>query len=373
MKNGMKVLLVGGTVGDDIGFQSKIVSQMFQVFDSRFERAALHNGGTFRLLETVLDTVDQYDVVVWFPNVQDSVGAKLVRDIKRKAPHVTLVTSKRNDGKYTMPEVIAHGLALRASLMVEFVRIDDMQPRPRYAARLLDPLGNQWAVAESMSLIAQKICDRVEFIRSLHRVRSVGLGGDIRITEVPEDFVGMVRDYGEAFHNLLYPAPSEHIERFLGNTAFRCLSGFPGIRSHDTGMIFVSARNLDKREIGPDGFVPVFPSPDPMAPVVHLGKRKPSVDTPIQRALFWYYGEATYMLHGHVYLRGAPMTDRVLPCGAIEEFAEVVAKFPDPMTPVIKLNLRGHGFIAIVDDLKSLDGLEFEARPVPEDHAVNGG
>lgn len=125
----------------------------------------------------------------------------------------------------------------------------------------------------------------------------------------------------------------------------------------------VSQRDVDKRYIGPDAFVAVSTA---SREVQYHGVRKPSVDTPIQLALYAYYPRVRYMLHSHTYIEGAPMTAEPVPCGAIEEAAEVTALVPSHDACDFAVNLRGHGSIVLASNLDTLRSQPWVPRPVPE-------
>ena len=82
------------------------------------------------------------------------------------------------------------------------------------------------------------------------RIPSIKAGEKVEAPDIP-DFYEYVRSCAEVFHELINPA--KNTTRFLGNTSFRCRSGFPSFRV-DNG-IFVSRRNIDKRHISKDAFV----------------------------------------------------------------------------------------------------------------------
>ncbi len=144
---------------------------------------------------------------------------------------------------------------------------------------------------------------------------------------------------------------------------FTCESGFPSFK-HD-GFIFVSRRNVDKRGIGKDAFVPVQLE----VPVKYHGNDKPSVDTPIQVKLYNYYLNVGYMLHSHAYVDGAPFTERIIPCGALEEVDEITSTVPDRYKVNFSVNLRGHGSLVLVDGVENLREVPYVAREMPEIHA----
>jgi hypothetical protein len=79
------------------------------------------------------------------------------------------------------------------------------------------------------------------------------------------------------------------------------------------------------------------------------------------------------MLHAHVYIDGAPMTERVLPCGALEEAGEILDYIQKHIkdgleTKFLAINLRGHGCLIMSDDVDKIESLKEKiiARPKPE-------
>ncbi len=96
------------------------------------------------------------------------------------------------------------------------------------------------------------------------------------------------------------------------------------------------------------------------------------MDTPIQLDLASYYHNVKYMLHSHVYTTAGSldkedsMTERCLPCGAIEEANEICKVMPRRDSSNFFVNLRGHGSIILAEDLDYFKRITFEARPTPE-------
>jgi hypothetical protein len=159
----------------------------------------------------------------------------------------------------------------------------------------------------------------------------------------------------------------------LGNASFRfrCEKGFPSFRS-DEGTIYVSKRNIDKRlVIDMNSFVQVSLVSYNKLWVDYVGENKPSVDTPIQLLLYRYYSKINFMLHSHTYIWGAPFTHNIIPCGAVEEFFEIVQTMPGQDREKVMINLKGHGSLVMVSDVKDFRDvrglpLQYRARPLPE-------
>jgi hypothetical protein len=188
--------------------------------------------------------------------------------------------------------------------------------------------------------------------------------GDVQDFSISPEFLDIVRSYGDKFAtfvNAINP------NRFLGNAATRCSFGFPAQRQEE--RIFVSRRNVDKQGMGEKDFVEAalgVSASNSATKVCYYGVQKPSVDTPVQLLLFDYYSDVHYMIHGHVYVKDAPVTKSKIPCGCLEEFSEVVHAFPRARNKNFAINLRGHGCLVMAGDLEFLRQIELQGRVFPE-------
>jgi len=318
----------------------------------------VHNGGSLEDLQRLIDTVGRYRAIWWMPDIDNSVP-KFAGSLKEKAPTSVLVISKNNrDGKYAPIDLVGRMLKAHAHLMLA------IQSGPPFGATILDPLGNAFVDDEQdIAKVAQALVARTEELGRFTRVGSTQVGPNVPIPTDPEVdvFVGIVRGYAETFHNLVHAAnPS----RFLGNASYRCTrGGFPAFRTDD--LLFMSRRNIDKRQIAADGFVAIRAENTPL--IEYFGEAKPSVDAPIQRELFRIYPQARFMLHSHTYIDGAPFTSHRVPCGALEEVSQIVGAVGEWAAgrPLL-VNLRGHGCLAIARAAHQLQDLPFIGRPLPE-------
>jgi len=385
------LLLVGGTF-DDRGGK---VSSVFGEFARGFADCAmlevpnlsidfLNGGHAEKLNDSCL--FENADVVVWMAHIPVDTIRKSIHNVKRHAPHATLVMSKAVYDRDPVPsyaDITQKMLAARANLLLRIDAEDffgggsPLPPRKverQFSGLLIDPLGNQWGEESKDFHKLGKIAASHVYnnIRALTRVGSKSVNMDtVEVSyDFPVEFLKLVRANGEIFSTLKprpTKVPEDEKERFFGNAAFRCDRGFPAIRQG--GYIFVSRRNVEKETLGADDFVPCLPFRPYSPGVQYLGIKKPSVDTPVQLMLFDALPKINFMMHGHVYLKGAPMTSRALPCGAVEEFGEVMDAIKwDRSVRRFVVNLKGHGFIAggaSVEDLPSKPE-EFEPRPVPE-------
>ena len=60
------------------------------------------------------------------------------------------------------------------------------------------------------------------------------------------------------------------------------------------------------------------------------------------------------------------MTSGVVPCGAVEEVAEIFGVLPPPSINWFFVNLCGHGSICAAEDALVLANVPYIARPMPE-------
>ncbi len=352
IENHINSLFIAGKFDDHKGCESKIAKI---IYDSMGLTSEVHNGGNFSQLEQLLDDINRFNMIFWFADIPND-KKKIVKTIKQRNNAHILVTSKRNiGGKYDFPELIAHALNIKSNLFVEFSTKDDI-----YLGRVIDPLGNVFLdYNNDMELVGKVLAKRVRELYGFKRVPSKNQEG-IVLAPSDEEFFGLARIYANRFHDLIHAGSNN---RFLGNLSFRCENGFPSYRRED--LIYVSRRNVDKRDIHQEAFVPVKVSD---GQVEYFGDNKPSVDTPIQIRLYNFYKNARYMLHSHTYIQNAPFTKNIIPCGAVEEADEIMEINPDTQAKDFFINLKGHGSLAIISDLQKMRNIPYIPRILPEVH-----
>ena len=348
-----KVLFVGGTWNDDGGKPSSIVYKFANAFKDQNVKVDLYNGGFYSDLENIIELVIYYDYVIWWADVPNDKPK--IRDVKSINPRCILITSKRNDNdKYSFAELINRALEVKANLCVIFSKED-----PVYTMRIIDPLGNSWFYGFGIAECSKVLWSKMQYLHGVTRQGCKKADGNV---EVPDDdeFFEIVRHYGDVFHELIQP--DKGVTRFLGNSSFRCQRGFPSFKKD--GQIFVSRRNVDKRYIDKEAFVPVKLE---NGVLYHYGDNKPSVDTPIQVRLYHLYPNINYMLHAHVYIDGAPFTKHNVPCGGLEEIHEIMDVVGvDFNKDFYAINLVGHGCLVMANNVEQLKDLPYIARKFPE-------
>ena len=248
-------LIVGGHFGDEVADcrPSPYIQKLFDAMTVINPHGTLKNGGKYEELQGIMENAccfspASYEVILWVPDVSND-KEKLVGKIKGVNPGVILVTSKNNkDGKYSFMELVARALHDKANLFVEFTKKEG-----KVMAAVHDPLGNEFCRSIDIDRVALALVLRLTELCRFTRVGSVVCDESFAIpmeTEGIKKFMELVRGYAEVFHECIHPHDSS---RFLGNASFRCESGFPSFKD-EAGHVFMSRRNVDKRDIGLDAF-----------------------------------------------------------------------------------------------------------------------
>jgi hypothetical protein len=365
----MKVLFVAGTFDDNggkpSGYMQKLAEYLREdimeedIFCVKAKEFIEYNGGSWEkmLVEVFPKLAKMPDIVFWFADVPND-KVKLVDKIKAVSPKSLLVISKNNmDSKYSIHGLVGKMLKLHANLMLEI-----SGNRSKILASIYDPLGNCFLRnEEDIVTTGLDLMLRIQQIMNYRRVGSECIGEAVEIPN-EEVFFNLSKTYASKFHELVH---TDNKDRFLGNLSFRCENGFPSFRSGD--KIYVSKRNVDKRDIGRDGFVCVdsgMLNQDSMS-LKYYGNNKPSVDSPIHVMLYNTYPNLRYIMHSHVYIAGIPTTKEVIPCGCTEEAYVISDMVGKKLRDFCMVNLNGHGSIVLASDVKYLEDIKYVAREIP--------
>lgn len=367
----------------------------------KFSTFDVKNGGYIGELEGIYETLGNYDIVFWFPNIDNDIPKML--PIKEKFQKIMLITSKNNrSNKYTFQELIQRALTTKSNLMVEVTEKED-----KFSFRLFDPLMNVFYEGTDINELASNMINRLVYLMSITRQRTYQepedkslvlkwyfdqfatkmepCEGEAHLAVPPQtEFLNLVHEYADIFTSLMPPLCNQ--ERFIGNCSLkpnpiigRCSKSMPSFRHAD--LIFVSKRNIDKSQIELEHFVPVYEAKyDPKIAngettiLKYYGKDKPSVDTPIQVRLYKSLPNINYMIHSHCYVDDGDytiiQTNTVNPCGAIEEANEILSAIDktigDRNLNRYVINLKGHGAIIMGNTVDDLRNISFKSRPTPE-------
>lgn len=372
-----KLLIVGGTFDDNGGKPSGLINKLAdELGKSKEHNITVKNGGYFNDINNILDDTINFDYVFWFANVDNS--KEKIRDVKSVAPHCMLIISKRNDfvdgkQKYELEELLQRALAIKANLCFEFCKLEDKV----FKMRVFDPLGCIWYEGTDLAEATKATLSRLDYLSTVTRKPSVKEDTSLsfEFNNRDKEFLEIIKSSAETFHKLMCLPPD--VKRFVGNaslrfkTPTRCMNGFPAIRKDD--YVLISRRNVDKTGISEKDFVVCHLNDD--GNTVYSGMNKPSVDTPVQLRLFKALPNIDYILHGHCYVKDAIMTDRAIPCGAVEEVNAVLTAIERSNSAVNPLdhdfyavNLKGHGCLLMAgsEKLDLMKHVEFYTRPLPE-------
>lgn len=372
----MKILIVGGSWNcklnqDNVSYgkSSSLVNKVADILkqNSGFN-IDVYNGGKYERLNELINTAVEYDFVFWWANVDNNLPK--IRNVKEVAPKVMLVNSKRDDNdKYTFQELLQKSLALKANLTFKFKKVKDKM----FELTIFDPLGCVWYQGVDIKEAVNACINRLIFLSKMTRQGTIK-SEENYITPNESDFVDTVRKYANIFQT--YMGKDVKTKRFVGNASLRknfsdsrCGKGMPSFKRN--GIVYMSKRNVDKQFITLDNFVPIYLKNKRL---MYCGENKPSVDSPVQIRLYDYFPKINYMLHSHCYIKNAPFTNTAIPCGAIEEFDEIIKTLlneDEKYSQVIKINLLGHGSIVMWNNMKQFHeeiekNLEYYMRDLPE-------
>lgn len=210
--------------------------------------------------------------------------------------------------------------------------IDNMFGR-RYSFALIDALGNVWVETDDVALLTATITQFYEWNKQQQR-------SSIPHNDNLKKFLRIVRRNAKQI-----VAGTE--DRYFGNCSTRCMATFPSMRVSNTFL--VSPRNLRKDTIVPDDMILID------GEGFH-GDKKPSVDSPVQIALYAHFKKVNYMIHGHAFFEDAVTTHYYYPCGDLREVPELIEWIHEDAS-VFVINLKNHGFLIGADTLDNLENI----------------
>lgn len=356
-----KILIVGGSWDLNGGRESGFIKKFYLELSTYNNNITYLNGGNYNDLQTILNSVKDYDVVCWFANVDNSLPK--VRSVKKINPYTILIGSKRNDNnKYSFVEVLNRTLMERHNLSIEFSKQEGI-----YKMLLFDPLGSKWYEGTNISDLVQNLYKRLLFISNAKREHTYNIEGEIEIPN-NEEFFSFVREAAETFHKTI--DHSEGVTKFMGNASFRGKDNY----------LFVSKRDVDKSNIDKNNFVACQLN---NGILYYYGDTKPSKDTISQANLYNLFPNINYMIHSHCYAIDGKYTEMPVPCGSLDEIDEITKVIDNQYggnygLSLYKINYLGHGCLLLgksVDDLKTT---HFIPRIFPEelpnvDEILNNG
>lgn len=150
---------------------------------------------------------------------------------------------------------------------------------------------------------------------------------------------------------------------FFGNISTRCQHLFPSTRlsdrkEQDNPHILVSPRNTDKT--GTYKLIEAYYYDNNI--IYEEEHKKPSVDTPCQLNIYEEFPYINYMIHGHAFIKNAPITGKYCFCGDILESNYISPIIRKNTNKFGTMNLKNHGFLMYADTLENLEKIIKESN-----------
>lgn len=331
----IKILLVGGTcdaVAEHIK-PSGVISKMYNSF-VKINNNQIHciNGAFLSSLDNI--EFENYNLIIWMPNIDNAYQKKYpIKGLKS-----TLIVSKMERNEKSKISAVNRIFTMKGNAVIlikennlNFFECHDKTQK--YSFKLIDALGNDWCDDENIDILCKKILEFHEWSSGAKR-KSVKKNNDI------ERLLSLTSIVADKFE-LCY-------SRFFGNCSTRCSKMFPSTR------FFFSKRNTDKRRLTIEDMVFV----DEETGYV-CDDNKPSVDTPVQLALYKARKNINFMIHGHSYIDGAVYTYDFYPCGDLREVDEILEVMNNECGTI---NLKNHGFLIYADTIENLENIVLNCK-----------
>lgn len=291
-----------------------------------------HPLDTPSLVQDLYNSNRWIDTMIWMPDIRNEepkhYPIKKVGDV--------LICSKVMREGYTRLDAVSRIFKMQGNAVICIYK--DETP---FRFELIDALGNIWCSTTEISVLCKAINDLYKQTRESVRLGSVHVN---RLDGYPRDR-DSIRYLIRANQALKDKIMESCGNRFFGNISTRCQNLFPSCSG--TGVVFVSPRNCDKTGLTAEDMVPCYLE-DSL--VCYGGQMKPSVDTPIQIALYNQLPGIKYMIHGHAFLKPGSYsfdvseTNEYRFCGDYREKDLILKVIPEGSEYGV-VNLKNHGFL----------------------------
>lgn len=332
-------------VGGNFGGTSKSSSVITKLFDNlKTDDSELVNGGSLNDFIDSIGKVKSHNTVLWMPNVSNSVPKQ---NLSKNIGTCLIVSKAIRDDTRDRGDAISRIFKYQANAVIAITYGE------KFSFELIDALGNTWSDTSDIKQLSEDIKRFVEWHKDSQRVPTV------KDTNTLDEFLKINKSLSEVIKRDQY--------RYFGNMSTRCSHLFPAVRNSDS--ILVSKRNSPKDSISRSDLVEVFRE---KGIIRYYGDNKPSVDTPIQLALYEQFPEINYMIHGHSLIKGANTTDTYYSCGDIREIQESIEIINQTGESNGYFNLKNHGFLIYSDSINNLKNIvkDIVFEPLPEKRFV---
>ena len=242
------------------------------------------------------------------------------------------------------------------------------------------PLGNIFYKGNNIKDMFKIIINRLNFLNSITRQKTISIKNNniklnwyfdmfaesmIQIKDkitIPDcsEFLDIVRNYAQQYYDLFEDKTDNHEFK----RTMRCRRGMPSFRYKNN--IIVSKRIITNEFITNEDMVAIYKKGEN---IYYYGDDKPSVDTPIHVKLYKEFNHINFIIHSHEYIKNAPFTKKVIPCGAIEEYKEIITTIKENFNynnNLFIVNELGHGSIILSSNLENLKQNEIKKRVIPD-------
>lgn len=332
------ISIVGGDFNNDGGRASSVVHKLTYALEANH----VFNGGYIDNLPEKLHS----DLNIWMVNVSNEEKKEYP---KKKAGSCLIVSKvvRSIEGEHKFFQPLTRIFRMNANAVIAIEKNPDSG---EFIFSLVDALGNIWVTTDSIIRLADTILNF--YFWSSKQVRKSSEQALVtphsKYVENLDDFLWLVRKNAQ---NIM----TKQGDRFFGNCSTRCMSTFPSSRL--TNGCMVSGRNSSKEGITVADMVYAWSDGDDTV-IQYCGDRKPSVDTPVQLALYQALPKINYMIHGHAFYDGLgfPTTAHYCPCGDMREVDEILNIVSGNASGFV-INLKGHGFLIGASTLDTLSGI----------------
>ncbi len=315
------------------------------------------NGGRIGTLNAAADSLSK-GLTVWMPNVSNDED----KIYPKKPMGGVLICSKVLRKNRTVYDAVGRIFKMHANAVIAIDTSNN-----KFEFTLLDALGNVWVKTSVIDTLAKYIYKFYNWAKETQRIGSTYHSSDCFLGK--GEYTRMER-FCKLNTLVADKVEGGDSNRYFGNCSTRCSLMFPSTRSFTSTGILVSRRNSNKKRLAVYDMVRVHLNKN-KPEVIYYGDKevKPSVDTPIQLQLYSRFPAINYMIHGHAYIKGAPLSDTYYACGDIREVNCVEKEIQDVKAGAI--NLKNHGFLLYSKSLEDMEryvkNLSFTRKVVGED------
>jgi hypothetical protein len=323
----MKTLVVGGNFG-----LHPRPSKIIDLLAKAIKADKIYNGGYITEYKNELKEIDLsgYDLIIWAANVANSWR----KFYPKKDPGAVLIVTKVLEENRTQADALQRVFAMHGNAVITI----DKEEELLFTFKLVDALNNSWGESHNIENL-------VEYITKFYKWSK----GSIRVGTkqyAPKNLSRLIeinKQLADAFEQT-------PMGRYFGNLSTRCSKMFPSAKHNNGTKIWVSRRNVNKKRLTEEDMILTFKNEKE---INYIGTNKPSVDTPIQLDLYELFPNINYMIHGHAFIKNAPVTSHYYPCGDLREVGVAALLINQTGNGII--NLKNHGFLIYAKTIENFE------------------